>query len=53
MAKKQAICPELKILGHVTFMTRSKAPIWQRTAGAAAGAELAYEAAPNSGEGEP
>ena len=38
MAKKQEICPELKILGHVTFMTRSKAPIWQRTAGAAAGA---------------
>jgi hypothetical protein len=32
MAKKQEICPELKILGHVTFMTRSKAPIWQRSA---------------------
>jgi ATP-dependent DNA ligase len=32
MAKKQAICPELKILRHVTFMTRSKAPIWQRAA---------------------
>jgi hypothetical protein len=35
MAKKQPIRRESKILRHVTFMTRSKAPIWQRAAGLA------------------